>query len=67
MTAVDPDGPAADAGFERGDVIQEINGAPVKNVSALREAIKGASDRPALVLVRRDAATIFLTLSTKDS
>jgi S1-C subfamily serine protease len=62
VTSVDPSGPAADAGFQRGDVIQEVNGETVKNVATLRDAIKGAKDRPALVLVRRENASIFLTL-----
>jgi S1-C subfamily serine protease len=67
VTAVDPSGPAAEAGFQRGDVIQEVNGTPVKNAGALREAIKGAGERPALVLVQRDSATLFLTLTASNS
>jgi Do/DeqQ family serine protease len=60
---VDPSGPAADAGFQRGDVIVEVDGAAVKSASDLRTALNKAGDRPALVLVRRDGAALYLPLS----
>ena len=60
---VDPSGPAAKAGFRPGDVITEVDGVTVANAKALREALADAGDRPALVLVRRDGANLFLTLS----
>ena len=60
---VDPSGPAAEAGFQRGDVIVEVDGAPVKSASDLRTALTKAGDRPALVLVRRDGAALYLPLS----
>jgi serine protease Do len=56
--------PAADAGFRRGDVIEEVNGSPVESASALREAATG-SGRPALVLVRRGDQPLYLTLSPR--
>lgn len=62
---VDPDGPASDAGFRPGDVIEEVNGRPVADVSQLRTAVKSAGTRPSLVLVGRDGTSVFLTLEAK--
>ena len=63
VTGVDPSGPAADAGFRRGDVIQEVDGKKVQSASELRAALNSAGERPALVLVRRGDATMFVPLA----
>jgi Do/DeqQ family serine protease len=64
VAEVDPDGPAAASGFQAGDVIEQVNGRPVAAVSDLKDATKDATDaRPALVLVRRKGASLFLTLA----
>jgi Do/DeqQ family serine protease len=63
VSNVDPSGPAAEAGFQRGDVIVEVDGAAVKSASDLRTALNKAGDRPALVLVRRNGAALYLPLS----
>ncbi len=62
VAEVSPAGPAADAGFQPGDVIQEVNHKPVSDAASLRAAVKSAGARPALVLVNRKGETIFLTL-----
>jgi serine protease Do len=62
VAEVDPSGPAADSGFQPGDVIEQVNGQPISSASALREAVKASGDRPALVLVARKGDTFFLTL-----
>ena len=54
-------GRAADAGLRPGDVIVEVDRKPVTTPDALRAALKDG-DRPALLLVQRGAATMFLTL-----
>jgi serine protease Do len=59
---VDPDGRAADAGIQRGDVIESVNRQPVKTADDLRAALKKTTDRPALVLIHRDNADIFVTV-----
>jgi Do/DeqQ family serine protease len=64
VASVTSGSPAADAGFRRGDVIEEVNGSPVANASALRQAVT-AGNRPALVLVRRGDQSIYLTLSPR--
>jgi Do/DeqQ family serine protease len=67
VAEVDPAGPAAAAGFQPGDVIEQVNGKPVSEASELRSAVKAAGDRPALVLVHRKAGSLFLTLSSDRS
>ncbi len=62
VAQVDPDGPAADAGFQPGDVIEQVNGQPVTSASSLREAVEAAGDRPALVLISRKGNNFFLTM-----
>ena len=39
---VEPDGPAAEQGFERGNVILDVCGKPVANVGDARNALKEA-------------------------
>jgi serine protease Do len=58
-----PDGKAADAGIQPGDVIQEVNQKPVQTVEELRNAVRSGSDRPALVLVSREGRSLYLTIS----
>src|SRR5205085_948195 len=45
---VDPNGRAADAGIQPGDVIQEVNRQPVRTVDELKSAVKRTADRPVL-------------------
>ncbi len=65
VAGVDPSGPAAEAGFLPGDVIEEVNGRSVADVPSLRAAVKSAGARPSLVLVGRDGAALFLTLEAR--
>ena len=62
---VDAEGPAAEAGFRPGDVIQTVDGKPVADAGALRSAVKAAGDRPALVLIGRNGTSLFLTLENR--
>jgi serine protease Do len=56
--------PAADAGFERGDVIVEVDKKPVKSVVELRESVeKRAKGKPMLFRIQRQDASIFLTVT----
>jgi serine protease Do len=59
---VDPNGRAADAGIRAGDVIVEANRKAVDNVDDLRAAVRGASDRPLLLLVNREGQNLFVTV-----
>jgi serine protease Do len=59
---VDPDGRAADAGIQPGDVIVEVNKQPVRTVEQLKTASRAKSDKPMLFLVNRDGRDLFLTV-----
>ena len=62
VTRVDPAGSAANAGIRQGDLIQEVNRQPVKTVAEFSAAIQRSGAKPALVLVKRRNAVIYLTL-----
>ena len=62
VTDVDQNGPAAEEGVARGDVILEINKKPVKSIADVESALKASADRPILLLITRRGQTIFLTV-----
>jgi serine protease Do len=59
VTDISPSSPLASAGLRRGDVIQEVNHQPVKNVAQFEEAVRKAGKNP-LLLVNRQGSTLFL-------
>jgi serine protease Do len=59
VTDISPTSPLASAGLRRGDVIQEVNHQPVKNVAQLEEAVRKAGKNP-LLLVNRKGSTFFI-------
>jgi Do/DeqQ family serine protease len=59
---VNPDGRAADAGIQAGDVIEEVNRTPVTSVDELRAAIRKTNERPMLLLVNRQGDEHFVTV-----
>jgi serine protease Do len=65
VTAVDPNGPAADAGFKVGTVILDVGGKAVGNsrdvVKALQEA-QAQGKHDVLMRVQVDGATHFVAL-----
>jgi serine protease Do len=64
ITAVDPDGAAADTGLQPGDVIQKVNGRDVTSTAELRDSLAKVTDsKPALLLVSRDGQSRFVTLT----
>src|SRR5262249_15189561 len=55
--------PAANAALQPGDGITEINRAPVRNVEDVKQAMdKRAKDKPALFLVHRNGASLYLAV-----
>ena len=60
VTKVDPSSAAAEAGLQRGDVIQEVNRHAVKNTSEFEQAMRGNKDNP-LFLVDRHGTTMYLS------
>ncbi len=64
VAGVDPNGPAASAGIQAGDVIEQVNRQPVRSVDELRSALQKSGNRPALLLVNRKGQTIFVPVTT---
>ena len=62
MTRVDPSGSAANAGIRQGDLIQEVNRQAVKTPTEFSAAVQQSGAKPALVLVKRRNAVIYMTL-----
>lgn len=62
VTRVDPSSNAASAGIRQGDLIQEVNRQPVKSLAEFGNAIRQSGSRPALVLLKRRNAVIYVTL-----
>jgi S1-C subfamily serine protease len=67
VTDVDPDSVAASAGVRPGDVIKRVNGREVASVASLRTALNGQAGKPALMLVTRQGADIFVALPSARS
>ena len=67
VTDVDPAGVAASVGIQAGDVIKRVNDREVTTVPALRAAMATRTDKPALVLVNRRGASLFVALPRERS
>jgi len=61
VTGVDPNSKAADAGLQRGDVIQEVNHKAIHNATEFEAAMRNAGNNP-LLLVDRQGNTLFLAV-----
>ena len=59
---VDPSGPAADAGIQRGDVIEEVNQQRVRTADELRTIVENSGNKPLLLLVNHRGTTVFVTV-----
>jgi serine protease Do len=59
VSNIDPSSKMSDSGLRRGDIIQEVNHQPVKNVSEFQTAIKKGGSDP-LLLVNRGGRTLFI-------
>ena len=52
----------ADAGIQRGDVIEQLNQQPVRSVADLRATLERSGKDPLLLLVNHRGTTIFVTI-----
>src|SRR5262249_26980589 len=59
---LDPEGAAADAGSQQGDVIIEFNHQPVSSVDQLKAAMQEANGRPAMMLINRRGNNLYVTV-----
>ena len=62
VTRVNPAGIAANAGIRQGDLIQEVNRKPVRTLADFSSALQQSSARPALLLVKRRDAVVYVTI-----
>jgi serine protease Do len=70
VTAVDPDGPAAEQGFQTGTVILDVGGKSVANVGDVRKALvdaKAQGKHQVLLRVKQGDATRFVALPLGDA
>ena len=59
---VNPEGRAAEAGIQPGDIIQEVNREAVTSIDDLRSALKKSGTKPTLLLISRQGNELFLTV-----
>ncbi len=59
VTRISPSSPVADSGLQEGDVIQQVNRKPIKNMSDYQQAMRNAGKEP-LLLVNRHGSTLFV-------
>ena len=62
VQSVDPDGPAARAGIQSGDVIQEVNRQPVRTTADIAAALQKSGDRAPLLYINRGGQTAYVTV-----
>jgi serine protease Do len=62
ITSVEPSSRAADAGLREGDVIEQVDGVKVTTADGLRAALGKSARTPALLLVHRGEATVYVTI-----
>ena len=70
ITAVDPDGVAAQQGLEQGDVILNVNGSAVSSPSQVRQALADAKSQgkhDVLVKVKARKSTVFVAIPLAQS
>jgi serine protease Do len=66
VTHVQPGSPAADAGIRTGDVIQELNRKPVKDVDDFTRQLEKAKEKDSvLLLLQRGEANLFAAVKPK--
>ena len=65
VAKIDQGGSAFDAGLREGDLILEVNRQPVSALTDFASAVQRSGTRPALLLVKRRDATVYLTLRSQ--
>lgn len=62
ITEVDPSSPAAAAGLQQGDVIQDVNRQPVHNATEYERALERSGKQSVLLLLNRGGTTHFVVV-----
>lgn len=60
VEAIEPNGAAAQAGIQAGDVIQQVNGQRVTSTEDVQSALAKSGNRPPLLLINRGGQTVFV-------
>jgi Do/DeqQ family serine protease len=63
VRGVQPDGPAARAGVQPGDVIIAVNRQAVRSAADVAAALQGSASRPSLLLINRGGQNMFLSVN----
>jgi serine protease Do len=66
VSGVDPNSAAAQAGIQEGDVIQEVNRKPVRNMEEYNRAIANVGNNSVLLLINRRGTTLFTVLQPQE-
>jgi S1-C subfamily serine protease len=66
ITSVEPDGAAAEAGLQAGDIVLEVNRKPVHTLAEYRESLAAThTGELALLRVERQKESIFFAVKAK--
>jgi serine protease Do len=65
INEVEPDGPAAKAGIQAGDLIQEVNRQPVETPDDVRNALTKSGGRTPVLLINRGGQGIFVPVPSQ--
>jgi len=65
VSSVDPSSAAAGAGLQRGDVVEEVNRKPVRNVADFRQALAGVRGESVLLLIDRGGSTHYVVVNAE--
>ena len=57
-----PSSATAAAGIQHGDVIEEVDRKPVRNVEQFQQAIAGKANQPVLLLLNRGGSSLFVVV-----
>jgi serine protease Do len=64
VTDVAPGSAVAEAGLRRGDVIQEVNRRPVRDLNEFNNAVRQGGKKPVLLLVNRGGSSIYVVIQS---
>jgi len=62
VSSVEPSSAAAGAGLQRGDVVEEVNRKPVRNVTDFRQVLAGVRGESVLLLIDRGGSTHYVVV-----
>jgi len=65
VTSVDPNSAAAEAGLQRGDVIQQVNKRGVATAAEFEQALRQGSRQSVLLLVNRGGGSLFIVVEPR--